>query len=203
MKKYPSFVQNRLQKTTRNNADYRGTFSRSGKSDVTGTTIDFKGELDPKWQELFTLFQGISFSVKNYSSYSSNIYLGLGQTDYYKSIMGSLGHLGYNYKEASKIFYSGINSRRKEVPQHFYHLQLGYELMGLGLGTIVNNEFKEAQAVDFFIYNDPSSDNLFVKSTAQILLDQLNVNHNKFVSQVNIAKNYFGGINQARYKKRK
>lgn len=201
IEEYPKFMERALnKKLTEKTRDYTGSFSRAGKTDVMGT-VQFSGSLNPDWEYLFRLFQGKTFSVKNYSSLSKNTLISLGKTDYYKAIMGSLHALGYSEKYSQQIFYSAL---KKEIsaPQHFRHLQIGYELMGLGLGKMIDGEFKEAQTVDFFIYNDPSSDAIVVKSTAQMLLDLMDNTTNRYVSATNISKEYFQQLGKTIYKKR-
>lgn len=158
-----------------NTSDVKNITARSGKADVLGITTEYQGTLDPKWEELFRLFSNKTFSVKNYSSWGKDeINIALGATNYEKAIMGSLGALGYSPEDRERIFWQGLRSKRTSaVAEHFYHLQYGYELMGLGLGSRKSGEFQKAQQVDFFIYNDPSSNVIRVRSTAQMLLDAL------------------------------
>ena len=63
--------------------------------------------------------------------------------------------------------------------------------MGLGQGIKKDDVFKEAKQVDFFIYNDPRSADIKVRSTAQMLLDQLELKNSqtKFKSSIQINKN--------------
>ena len=189
---YPEFLQNKFNAQIKNR-EFTGIVARSGKGDVQGTSLTFNGQLVPEWEQLFRLFQGHSFSVKNYSSYSKSLYIDLGGTEYIKSILGSLSALGYNERSSQRIFYKAMYSGNSEVAQHFYHLQFGYELMGLGLGRRVDGDFEEAQKVDFFIYNDPSSDLIRVRSTAQMLLDVIESTdqQTKYLKQVTIAKSIF------------
>lgn len=208
MDKYRDFLITRLNREVREKQDYTGVFARSGKTDVRGTFINFQGQLKPEWEYLFNLFKGRTFSVKNYSSWSQSQHIVLGATDYYKAIMGSLYALGYSQKYASQIFINAINAAKNgkeaDYAQHFYHLQVGYELMGLGLGKHnKNGEFEEMKTVDFFIYNDPATDAIVVKSTAQMLLDliQNTKNHNKYISQINVSKTYFQQLGVVHYKK--
>jgi hypothetical protein len=111
------------------------------------------------------LFKNKRFSVKNYSSRTKSLEINLGHSLLGKSIPGALYALGYDRQKTKAIFYNGIRHPEKSAT-HFYHLQYGFELMGLGLKDIKNKDLKEAKEVDFFIYNDPSSDNIYVKSTA-------------------------------------
>lgn len=190
---YPQFLEKRFNSRIKNR-EFTGTVARSGKGDVKGTSLQFQGQLIPEWEQLFLLFQGHSFSVKNYSSWSNSLYIELGGTEYIKSILGSLQALGYNQRSSQRIFYKAMYSDNSDIAQHFYHLQFGYELMGLGLGRKTNDgDFEEAQQVDFFIYNDPSSDLIRVRSTAQMLLDVIESvdQQTKYVKQIQIAKSSF------------
>lgn len=207
MEKYPQFIEQKLRGQLNSaNRDYTGTVSRSGKGDVRGTSIQIKGIIKPEWEYLYNLFRGRTFSVKNYSSYSANTSIHLGGTDYYKAIMGSLYALGYSEKYASQIFYEGISDDApSEAPQHFHHLQVGYELMGLGQGRMSSNgEFQEMQQVDFFIYNDPATDVIVVKSTAEMMLDLINQtqHRNKYISEINVSKKYFQQLGATRIKRK-
>lgn len=181
-----------IKETTK---DVKKIQKKSGKTDVLGTTSTYEGVLDPAWERLFYLFQGKTFSVKNYSSYNKDIVrIKLGSTTYEKAILGSLGALGYSIEDRERIFMQGLQTKTQasSVAEHFYHLQYGYELMGLGLGSKQNNEeFKEAQQVDFFIYNDPNSNIIRVRSTAQMLLNVLNNKQNamKLMRSINISTN--------------
>lgn len=174
--------------------DVKNIMARSGKVDVMGTTTEYIGVLDPKWEELFKLFQGKTFSVKNYSSYGKDqVILTLGMTNYEKAILGSLGALGYSIEDRERILMQGLRTKaqRNAVAEHFYHLQYGYELMGLGLGSKGSEGFKPFQQVDFFIYNDPNSNIIRVRSTAQMLLEVLNnkKNSNKLLRTITITAN--------------
>lgn len=153
--------------------------ARSGKVDVNGlSTVEVVSELNPLWAELYQVFSGCTFSVKNYSSYFTNsLNIHLGNTDYYKALYGSLSNLGYDQENIDKIIYSGLNSYKKSqnktVALHFYHLRFIYELTGVGL---YDQEGQPISGVDFLIYNDPGSDAIFVRSTADLIAQELENN---------------------------
>jgi hypothetical protein len=86
--------------------------ARSGKIDVNGLTeVSIDAELNPLWDELYRLFSGCTFSVKNYSSYyTKSLNIHLGNTDYYKALYGVLSDLNYDQKAANAIIYSGLKS---------------------------------------------------------------------------------------------
>lgn len=153
--------------------------ARSGKVDVNGLSIvDITADLNPLWSDLYQTFSGCTFSVKNYSSYFTNsLNIHLGNTDYYKALYGSLSSLGYDQKTIDKIIFSGLNSYAKSqnntVALHFYHLRFIYELTGVGL---YDQAGEPISGVDFLIYNDPSSDAIFVRSTADLIAQELENN---------------------------
>lgn len=154
--------------------------ARSGKVDVNGLSIvDITANLNPLWADLYQTFSGCTFSVKNYSSYFTNqLNIHLGNTDYYKALYGVLSSLdGYDQKTIDKIIYSGLNSYLKSqnntVALHFYHLRFIYELTGVGL---YDQQGDPISGVDFLIYNDPGSDAIFVRSTADLIAQELENN---------------------------
>lgn len=153
--------------------------ARSGKIDVNGlSVVDIEANLHPAWAELYSIFAGCTFSVKNYSSFFENsLNIHLGNTDYYKALYGSLSSLGYDQQSIDKIIYSGLNSYKKSknntVALHFYHLRFIYELTGVGL---YDQQGQPISGVDFLIYNDPASDAIFVRSTADLIAQELENN---------------------------
>ena len=150
--------------------------ARPGKIDVNGLSeIHIESDLHPAWKDLYRVFSGCTFSVKNYSSYFSNqLNIHLGSTDYYKALYGSLSSLNYSQEQIDKIIYSGLasynKSKNKTVASHFYHLRFIYELTGIGL---YDSQGDPISGVDFLIYNDPSSDAIFVRSTADLIAQEL------------------------------
>lgn len=88
----------------------------------------------------------------------------------YRAIYGTLKDLGYSHSTAQSAFYAGKNMIKKgnqDVINHMYHLKYIYELTGAGtvvFGDTYNN-------VRFLVYNDPSTDNIYVQSAADILAE--------------------------------
>lgn len=170
----------------------------SQKVDVTGisSSVDIEAELDEKWQNIAKAFQGANFTIKNYSSYSKGTTIHLGNSNPFRAIYGAISYLGFSHRESSHIyyhsFYSYKNKATADKQSHIYHLRLMYELMGVGLYDAEGNPIS---AANFLIYNDPGSENIYVRSTKQIILDFI-TSHNgfsgdPFKSDIVIKKSYF------------
>ena len=150
---------------------------RAGKVDVTGysKTINISSEIKPEWQEFISTFQGTNFSLKNYASNTKipNEIIHLGNTNYFKAIYGVLGSLGFNANSSNHIYVHtrvsylfGHTAAQGEGPEHIVHMRFAYELTGAGL---YDEQGKKLDEVDFFIYNDPASDNIFVRSVQEMI----------------------------------
>ena len=142
--------------------------ARSAKVDVVGYTADLDIEADvrPEWQEFIRIFQGAKMTLKNYSSTSTYESIHLGKTVPQKAILGSLSSLGLNDKQAVHTYYHLITHKPIESEgEHIIHLRFQYELTGGGL-YVGKDKLDEA---DFFVYNDPSSSNIWVRSTKEMI----------------------------------
>lgn len=158
--------------------------ARSAKVDVTGysKSFDISSNIKPEWQDFIKTFQGAKFSVKNYSSqtkYINNV-IHLGNTNTLKAMYGVLSSLGYGEKKATHIYAHtkfsyllGYSAAKGEGPSHILHMRFAYELTGAGLWTETEQGLQQLDEVDFFIYNDPSSDNIFVKSTKEMISNSM------------------------------
>ena len=148
---------------------------RSGKVDATGFNREWVIEADikPEWQGFVSTFAGATFTLKNYNSKSKTETIHLGSSNLYKAMYGTLnGQLGYDADESAHIYYHTINFYDKtkdgEVGSHIIHLRFVYELTGQGLYDMEGNRLDGA---DFFIYNDPVSDNVWVRSTKEMIAE--------------------------------
>lgn len=126
------------------------------------------------------LFAGKTFSVKNYLYFeekNKQNSLSLGTTDYYKALYSALSAAGYSDAYAKKLIFKGMVKITKnedengEITKHFYHMKYLYELTGLGLRDQDNERL---DSVDFFIYNEPNTSNIYVRSTAEMIETELN-----------------------------
>lgn len=160
---------------------------------------------------LLNALSNSSFTDKSYRSESwkdgKKIDLGgreitLGNSNPYRALLGSMSFLGFSKNQFQHVFYGGRNiingidnTPPKEdadyVKQHLYHLKYLYELTGVGIyyKDFGNNFFSGAK---FLVYNDPSSLDITVVSTKQIILDILNSENfpNNPYGNISIAKGY-------------
>lgn len=151
---------------------------RSGKSDVSGYNkqLVIEAKVKNNFKEFIDLFTGVSFSVKNYSSeHQYNIHLG--DTLPFKAMYSSLSSLGIKHQSAIHVYFHAKYSFEKHNTSQdigrntdIFHLRYIYELTGAGLVDEKKNSLK---AVDFFIYNDPTSDKIYVKSTKEMIANIL------------------------------
>lgn len=156
----------------------------SGKVDVSGKniTLNYTKELPIKVNRLMHLLKDATISAKSYSSNSyditkkrdwTEIGLHLGDTNLYKAITGAVTEAGLGYKQATSFFFRGANhilsddGYGEKTRLHFSHLRFIYELRGSGL----LDERGLIMPVKYIIYNDPSSDIIYVKDTASIILE--------------------------------
>lgn len=172
--------------------------ARSQKVDNTGYSKDLviSAKINSKFQNFIDLFSDVTFSVKNYKgNLDYNIHLG--STNAFKAMYGALRSLDIPPAEAVHI-YSHSNMSYKLRPHNIdrnndiFHLRFMYELMGSGL--IDPQSKKPLKEVDFLIYNDPTSDKIFVKSTKSLIADILDDKYMKITNPwkgIYIAKQKF------------
>lgn len=159
----------------------------TGKIDISGkaVTLNYTKELPFKISRLMQLMKDATFSAKSYSSKAwdienkkdwSEIGLHLGNSNLYKAVTGALSEVKMGYKQQNSFFFRGMNTILNNchglgdaTATHFSHLRFIYELRGSGL----LDENGLIMPVKFLIYNDPSSDAIYVKSTASIILEAL------------------------------
>lgn len=147
--------------------------ARAGKVDVTGYHSSFVAEaqIRPEWQDFINTFTGVRATVKNYNGKAQTEIIHLGNTDTQKSIAGTLAYLGYSNKKATHIYFHALEAKSSEGIPHIQHLRFAYELTGVGLKDSQGNSLQEA---NFFIYNDPTSPNVYVRSTKEMIYNMMN-----------------------------
>lgn len=148
---------------------------RSAKVDVNSFNGVVEAAIKPGWHDFISTFQGARFTVKNYSSSSNYMTIHLGDTDIKKSLLSSLQHFGLSPQESMYVFttlwnYPNIVNDAQIAPL-VIQLRFAYELAGGGLRDEQNHALDEA---DFFIYNDPHTNNIYVRSTKAMILNALN-----------------------------
>ena len=189
----PYFSQKTQSETSESDVITKPEF-RSGKVDVTSFTGEITSNVHPQWQEFVQVFKGARFTVKNYSSTSQTETIHLGNTNIAKSLLGSLDELNIAQDAAIHIFFHSLAYAKRGnslVGQHILHLRFAYELAGGGLRDSNNNRLDSA---DFFIYNDPASDNIYVRSTKEMIANAMNYMSNvkdPLRSNIVILKNSF------------
>lgn len=166
---------------------------RSGKVDVASFNgnFSFDADMSPFWKDFLNTFKGARFTVKNYGS-SKYEAIHLGNTDITKSLLGSLSDIGNTQKQATHIFYHSLaHAGEAGVSEHLLHLRFAYELAGGGLQDAAGNKIDSA---DFFIYNDPTSNNIYVRSTKEMIanaMDYMGAVQDPLHSHIIILKNSF------------
>jgi len=168
----------------------------TGKIDVKGysKTLEISKDLPFNIQRLMELMKDATFTAKNYKTFRKNgrisldeLNLHLGNTNLYKAITGALSEIGAGHKQQQSFFYRGANTYLgnvhelgEKVATHFGHMRIIYELRGSGL----LDESGHVSTAKYLIYNDPTSDAVFVKDTASLLYELIDSNTSKL----------FGGI---------
>ena len=146
--------------------------ARAIKTDVTGYSAQFlvSANIKPQWREFLYLFKGVKMTVKNYSSRTKYETIRLGKTAPQKAIIASLNDIGYRNDQGTHIYYHLTNSIPEES-QHILHLRFTYELAGGGLYAADGHT--RLDAADFFVYNDPASTNIWVRSTKAMIAEMM------------------------------
>ena len=176
-------VIERIQNTNFKNKAYKkiaaklkDTQSKSIKTDIKSFDIELLADLKPEWQQ-FSVFAGATFTIKNYISKRKNdiaVQIHFGESNPYKSVMAQLSSLNYSFKQSQHIFFHSLNSwmknSTKAVQIHIPHLRFAYELQGSGL---YDTDGMSISGADFLIVNDPISENIYVRSTKEMIANAL------------------------------
>lgn len=172
--------------------------STSGKVDLKTPYFNVYGDVNNIINKLLRVFSGKTFTLKNYATYTSKlrsldqIDIHLGNTNLYKSVTGGLSEILLDSQAQNTIYYRGMQilSGKSQDPDtasaetinaHFAHLRFMYELRGSGLFT--NGKSAEAE---YIIWNDPSSQNIIVRSTRDIVARYID-NYTNAFSAVSIS----------------
>lgn len=167
-----------------------------GKIDVQGYRINIRADANPELVKYYDLLKDATFSAKNYDSmvwdkdkqaFMQTVggNLKVGKTMELRALAGSLIALGEtDPKTIASAVYAGINKINKssdsEIASHFFHLRFMYELTGAGFSY--RNFDNNSSIARFIIYNDPSG-NIFVRSTLDILQQELKDKTNVQISE--------------------
>ena len=167
------------------------------KTDIQGLNLDINISV-PGFDRILNLLNKAKISAKNYSSFDKNgkfiddLYdINIGNSNPYRAFAGALSSFGYGNITINSAFYSSYNNQDDfNVRRHIYHLRYLYELTGAGSGKNIKD-----RGVNFLIYNDPTGDNIYVKSASEILESVLedqnfNISDSPFKA-INIKKSFF------------
>ncbi len=158
---------------------------KSGKIDLNKATFSVNGKLTLKSDfltKVISLLNDATFTIKNYKNSEEAKAWGnrlkLGETNLLKAIVAELNIAFPNRNDQKDIFYRGAqilvktNKPPSATPEtvgiHFTHMRFAYELAGLGLLDEQNNPL----FAKYLIYNVPNSNEIYVKDTASLILDQ-------------------------------
>lgn len=164
---------------------------KSGKIDIAAGKYSVTGSLSLNnafLSEVIKYLNDATFTVKNYkdpqegSAWVSG--LKLGETNLLKTIIAEL-NIAFpenSWKYQRDIFYRGAQilvktnkaptANPETVGLHFTHMRFIYELSGLGLLDTQGNPL----FAKYLIYNVPNSNEIYVKDTASLILDQIHKN---------------------------
>ena len=156
-----------------------------GKTDVSAKRVEFtiESEAPEVLQKIVKLLARSKFSTKNYSSSKWAISrlimrgkdptkLGLGDSDVWRAVVATLSALGYRMDAIKGIYYSAYASGDASAQLHLYHIRFVYELTGLGQ-NYVKKELQALSEAEFLIWNDPNTTNIYVRSTADLILEMM------------------------------
>lgn len=149
-------------------------------------TIDFPpGVLDALSNSSFTDKSYKSVGWKNGKRVElGNRNIKLGSSNTYRAVLGSMRSLGFNQRTSEYIYYAGRNIASgidntppkeldEDIKRHIYHLRYLYELTGAGI--IYKNYGEDfSSGAKFLVYNDPTSIDIYVVATSQIIQNILN-----------------------------
>ncbi len=164
----------------------------AGKVDLKTPNFTVSADASDIISRLLKAFSGGTFTLKNYATYTSKlrsldqIDIHLGNTNLYKAITGGLSQIFSDPADQYTVYYRGMQilSGQSQKPDtanvetinaHFAHLRFMYELRGTGLITDENSA-----VADFIIWNDPSSQNIVVRSTKDLVARYIDNYKNAF-----------------------
>lgn len=157
----------------------------SGKTDISAKQIDFmiSSQIPEQLQQVLSLLSKAQFTLKNYGTGSKTIealirkgldptQIHFGDSNVWRALVAVLTQLGYKMNVIKSIYYSAYASGDASAQLHIYHIRYVYELTGLGQNYI-EKELKQFGEAEFLIWNDPDSNNIYVRSTADLVLEMM------------------------------
>ena len=154
-----------------------------GKIDNSGLGYSYNIEagITPEAENLLKILSKATFTTKNYAE--ARIKIGAKNANAYRSFMSAMS--AANVQTPDTVFWRMVNCLNKHnnenVKKLAYGIRFIYELTGIGQhyidpdisSLIENNNIKGAE---FLIFRNNQTNDIMVKSTAQIIEDMLNDN---------------------------
>lgn len=185
--------------------DYVNIEAKQGKIDVKSVVIEVLASANQDLLKVQDILSRSTFSAKNYKNYFFYTNeqrqpwmntLGLGQSNPFKAYYAVLSSLGYS----SEIINYSFNRAYLCWKYHFlshkntgnaiFAIRQAYELIGMGLVYTTGN----FGSVDYLVYNEHNTDNIYVKSVKEILTHFKNYSYtyqNPFTDKIIIEKDFF------------
>lgn len=195
-----------LLKEQSNNNLYYYLTNIEGKTDVQGYQVEINGNPSSELLSIYNLLKDATFSLKNYGNFywnpeakrkESSTHLRLGNTNVFRAFYGVLSELGYQKSSIISAFWNSWYEAEKcpQVALRINQIRFVYELIGAGL-SYDNNLLKGR--VKYLVYNNPDTDEIYVRSTAKIIQqilqsDQLGY-ENPFTRIQTLEKSFFHRI---------
>ena len=176
------------------NSNQLVTIGVSGKIDVTALTAEynFVATGNAEFDHVARLLKTATFTAKSYASLKKEYLealetlsitegnrneLHLGSTSSKRIYIDMLMKFGdLPYPVAASFYYRTMHSRGRKPMDDLNRLRWIYELTGYGQ-TYLTDWFQQRIAAEsgmgakYLIYNDPSTNNIYVKSTAELVVD--------------------------------
>lgn len=154
-----------------------------GKTDFSAKQIEFTIDISApnEIKKVINLLAKAQFTAKNYGSGEWAVRnalkkgldpssLHFGNSNVWRALVATLTELGYDMSVIKSIYYSAYAGADETAQLHIYHIRFIYELTGLGQKQ-VDNSLKEFGEAEFLIYNDYNSNEIYVRSTADLILE--------------------------------
>lgn len=173
------------------------------KSDNTGlnASVQINANVNEDLVNIYRILNRAKISAKNYKGIGSKgedlkeFGIKLGTTNPFRAFYSVLSDLNYNNYAIQKTFVGLFLDYEKnpsgEAELHFDHIRFVYELTGQGMGLSQGGK----EGINFLIYNDPTGNNIYVKSAAQMIVEFLETKSNNIFQK---SKKLFGTIHVAR-----
>lgn len=175
-------TQKKVQNTDNTFSKLYYNASVQGKIDVKAAEVMLEIDPNNEFHRIASILNQSNISAKSYrSNYwdkeikeilpSKHTTLSLSDsssTNTYRAIHGVLSDLNYDTPTIISAYKAGLY-KLNETQDHMYHIRFIYELAGNGI------KYKGASYgnVRFLIYNDPASDDIFVKPVSQMIKEEL------------------------------